>query len=51
MAYRNRGQARVMQSELKPSEFIVEVASGGQKNYAYRLNTNEVEKTVCLVRG
>jgi hypothetical protein len=40
-----------MQSELKPSEFIVELASGGQKNYGYRLITNEGEKTVCKVRG
>jgi hypothetical protein len=36
-----------MQSELKPSEFIVEFVSGGQKNYAYRLITSEGEKTVC----
>ena len=40
-----------MQSEIKPSEFIVEFASGGQKNYAYRLITKEGEKTLCKVRG
>jgi hypothetical protein len=40
-----------MQYELKPSEFIVEFASGGQKHYAYRLITKEGEKTVCKVRG
>jgi len=40
-----------MQYEHKPSEFIVEFASGGRKNYAYRLITNEGEKTVCKVRG
>jgi hypothetical protein len=33
-----------MQSEHKPSEFIVEFASGSQKNYAYRLITKEGEK-------
>jgi hypothetical protein len=31
-----------MQSELKTSEFIVEFASGGPQNYAYKLVTNEV---------
>ena len=35
-----------MQSELKPSKFIVEFASGGPKNYAYRLITNEGKKTI-----
>jgi hypothetical protein len=40
-----------MQSELKPSEFVVEFVSGGQKYYAYKLITNEGEKTVCKVRG
>jgi len=40
-----------MQSELKPSEFKVKFASGGPKNYAYCLITNEGEKTVCKVRG
>jgi len=40
-----------MQSELKTTEFIIEFASGGQKNYSYRLITNEGEKTVCKVRG
>ena len=38
---------RDMQSELKPSELIIEFASGGPKKYAYRLITNEGEKTVC----
>jgi len=40
-----------MQSELKPSEFIVEFVSGGPKNYAYRLITNEGVNSVCKVRG
>jgi hypothetical protein len=40
-----------MQSELIPSDFIVQFASGGPKYYAYRLITNEGEKTVCKVRG
>jgi len=40
-----------MQSELTPSEFIDEVVCAGPKNYTYRLITNEVEKTVCKVRG
>jgi hypothetical protein len=40
-----------MQSEIKPSEFIVEFESGGTKNYAFRLITNEGEKTVCKFRG
>jgi len=40
-----------MQFELINSEFIVEFASGGRKNYAYRLITNEGEKTVCKVRS
>jgi len=40
-----------MQSEHKPSEFVVEFVTGGPKNYAYRLITNELEKTVCIVRG
>jgi hypothetical protein len=39
-----------MQSEQKSSEFIVEFASRGPKNYAYRLITNEGEKPVCKVR-
>ena len=39
-----------MQSELKPSEFIVEIASG-PKSYSYSLITNEGEKTVCKVMG
>jgi len=37
---------RDMQSELKPSELIIEFASGGPKKYAYRLITNEGEKTM-----
>ena len=40
-----------IQSELKPSEFLVEFLSGGPKNYAYKLITNEGEKTVRKVRG
>jgi hypothetical protein len=40
-----------MQSKLKTSEFIVEFATRSKKNYAYRLITNEREKTVCKVRG
>ena len=40
-----------MQSELKPSGFVVEFVSGGPNNYAYRLITDEGEKTVCKVRG
>ena len=51
MADRNSGQAGDMQSELKPSEFIIEFTLGSSKYYAYRLITNEVEKTVCKVRG
>ena len=43
----NMGQEGEMQSELSPSDFIVEFASGGPKNYAYRLITNEGEKTAC----
>jgi len=42
---------RDMKSELKPSEFVVEFLSGGPKYYAYRLITNEGEKTVCKVSG
>jgi len=33
-----------MQSEIKPSEFILELVSGGPKIYAYRLIANEGEK-------
>jgi len=40
-----------MQSELKRTEFIIEFASGGQKNYAYRVITDEGEKTLCKVKG
>jgi len=40
-----------MQSELKPSEFLVGFASGVPKNYAYSLISNEGEKTVCKFRG
>jgi hypothetical protein len=40
-----------MQTELKPSEFIDKVVCAGPKNYAYRLITNEGEKTVCKIRG
>ena len=40
-----------MQTELIPSEFIVQLVSGGPKNYAYRQITNEGEKTVCKGRG
>jgi len=40
-----------MQSELKPSEFVVEFVLGGPKTYAYRLITNKGEKSVCKVRG
>ena len=40
----------IMQSELKPSEHIIEFTSGGQRNYEYRV-INEGEKTVCIVRG
>ena len=40
-----------MQYELKPSEYIIEFASGGPKYYAYVLITNEREKSVCKVRG
>jgi len=39
-----------MQTELNHSEFIVEFASAGPKNYEYRLIINEGEKTVCKVR-
>jgi hypothetical protein len=38
-----------MQSELKHSEFLIEFALGGPKNYAYRLITKEWEKTVCKI--
>jgi len=40
-----------LQSDLIPSEFIIEFASGSTKYYAHRLITNEGEKTVCKVRG
>ena len=40
-----------LQSELKPSQFINEFVFVWPKNYAYRLITNEGEKTVCKVRG
>ena len=40
-----------MQSELKPSEIVIEFLSGGPKNCAYWLITNEGEKTVCKIRG
>ena len=41
-----------MNSELRPSEFISEFASGGSKNYAYRVMTERTgEKTLCKVRG
>ena len=40
-----------MQSELKPSELIVDFASVGPKYYEYRLITNEWEKFVCKFRG
>ena len=33
------------------SELISEFASGGSKNFAYRVVTGTVEKTVCKVRG
>ena len=39
-----------MQSELKISEHIYEFASGVPNNYAYRVITNEGEKTLCKVR-
>ena len=39
-----------MHSELKPAEYTDEFTSGGPKNYAYRVITNEGEKTVCKVR-
>jgi len=51
VADRNWGQAGDMQSELKQSEYIDEFTSGGQKNYAYKVNTNEGEKSACKVRG
>jgi len=35
-----------MQSELKPSDFIIKFASVGPKNYAYRLIKDEGEKTM-----
>jgi len=42
-----------MTSELKPGEFICELVSGGQKNYAYKSvdSVTGEEKTVCKVRG
>ena len=41
-----------MTSELRPSESIIEFVSGGPKNYAYKVVTEEKkEKTVCKVRG
>ena len=40
-----------MQYELKPSEIIVEFASGAPKYYANMLITNEGEKSVGKVRG
>ena len=35
-----------MQSEIKPSEFIIEFTSGGPKNYAYMMITDEGEKAM-----
>jgi len=40
-----------MQSELKPLEHKTVFVSGGPKNYAYRLISNEDAKTACNVRG
>ena len=41
-----------MTSELRPSDSIIEFVSGGPKNYAYKVVTEEKkEKTVCKVRG
>jgi hypothetical protein len=42
-----------MVSELKPCEYIQEYASGGAKNYSYRVvdKTTGCCKTVCKVRG
>ena len=40
-----------MQSELKPLDFKAEIVTEFPKYYAYRLITNEGEKTVCKVRG
>jgi hypothetical protein len=44
---------RDMTSELRPSQMISEFASGGPKNYAYRVLDTETEdsQTVCKVRG
>ena len=44
-----------MTNELQPGEFIEEFASGGPKNYAYRVvggndNTKKHKKPVCKVR-
>jgi cobalamin biosynthesis protein CbiD len=42
-----------MTSELKPSEYIEELVSGGPKNYAYKIvnSATNQRKTVCTVRG
>ena len=42
-----------MTSELKPSEYIEEFVSGGQKNYAYKVvdTVTGERKHVCKVRG
>jgi len=40
-----------MQSEIKHYEFIIEFTLGVPKYYAYRLITDEGEKTVCKFRG
>jgi len=43
-----------MTSELRPSESIIELVSGGPKHYAYKImneGKKEEEKTVCKVRG
>jgi len=39
-----------MQSEMYPSELIVQIVSGGPKNYTYMLITNEWKKSFCKVR-
>jgi len=38
-------------SEMRPSEFISQFASGGPKNYAYRFMTGGTGKNVSKVRG
>ena len=40
-----------LQSDLKPSEYVIEFTSVKPKHYAYRVITNEGEKSVCNVTG